>query len=199
MRVRYSRRPGQDADGRDYEVRTQERPRARWVRRGLVSGFGARNSQWAALGDDAPAWTRYRATRAAAVADMLAGRTFLDNDPRGEAKAMDPVLIKHVAGQLQSGHGAPDYKTAAGQAASLLEEFPYLVIAAGEHAQGRGSDAAFAEYVAVAVAEATASRAREGRLAGAGLTEAEAAAAEEDFWAVTPADWGSDEGEEGSS
>lgn len=74
MKVRYSRRPaGQDRSLRDYDVRTQDKPRARWVHRGLVSSYGP---EWAALGDGACAWTCYRATRAEAVADMLAGRTF---------------------------------------------------------------------------------------------------------------------------
>jgi len=76
MRVRYSRCPGLDAGVRDYVVRTQERPRGRWARRGLVSRYGP--DYWAALGDGARAWTCYRATRAGAVADMLAGRTFPD-------------------------------------------------------------------------------------------------------------------------
>lgn len=78
MRVRYSRQAGQDASVRDYDVRTQEKPRARWVHQGVVSAFGERNSDWAALGTSATAWTSYRATRTAAVADMLAGRTFQD-------------------------------------------------------------------------------------------------------------------------
>lgn len=78
MRVRYSRCPGLHAGVREYVVRTQEKPRGRWAHRGIVFGFGARSSQWAALGDGARAWTRYRSTRAGAVADMLAGRTFLD-------------------------------------------------------------------------------------------------------------------------
>ncbi len=78
MKVRYSRQPaGTDKSLRDYDVRTQDKPRARWVHRGVVSSFGP---DWAALGTDACAWTAYRATRAAAVADMLAGRTYQDQE-----------------------------------------------------------------------------------------------------------------------
>lgn len=80
MRVRYSRQPaGADKSLRDYDVRTQDKPRGRWTHRGLVSSFGP---SWAALGTSATAWTAYRATRAAAVADLLAGRTFLDEESR---------------------------------------------------------------------------------------------------------------------
>jgi hypothetical protein len=81
MKVRYSRRTDQAGDVRDYDVRTQDKPRGRWTHRGLVSGFGP---SWAALGDSAPAWTSYRATRDKAVADMLAGRTF--QDAEGETR-----------------------------------------------------------------------------------------------------------------
>jgi hypothetical protein len=75
MRIRYRLRPATAAGVPDYDVLTQERPRARWHQAGMVSRYGR---SWAALGTDASAWTRYRATRSQAVADMLAGRTFLD-------------------------------------------------------------------------------------------------------------------------
>lgn len=58
----------------DYVVETQAARGQRWVRRGMVSRFGA--GTWGALGDGADAWTRYRRTRGEAVADMLAGLTF---------------------------------------------------------------------------------------------------------------------------
>ena len=82
MKVRYSRHADQGKSVRDYDVRTQDKPRGRWAHRGVVSAFGARNSQWAALGSDARAWTSYRPTRTLAVADMLAGRTFQDGETR---------------------------------------------------------------------------------------------------------------------
>jgi hypothetical protein len=92
MRVRYRRvyHLSQDRRVRDYLVRTQDKPRGRWAVRGLVSGFGPGPRPWMALGDGAAAWTRYRATRAAAVADMLAGRTWPgedDEDEHGERGA----------------------------------------------------------------------------------------------------------------
>lgn len=76
MKIRYRLRPATAPEVRDYDVLTQERPRARWQQAGMVSRFG--DGSWAALGTDASAWTRYRARRGQAVADMLAGRTFLD-------------------------------------------------------------------------------------------------------------------------
>ena len=75
MRVRYSRINGQAAAGRDYTVRVQAKPRGKWTVIGRVTAFGP---VWAALGVNAEAWTAYKDTRAAAVADMLDGRTFLD-------------------------------------------------------------------------------------------------------------------------
>lgn len=80
MKIRYRREASRGGNARDYQVRTQEAPRGRWVYRGIVSGFGSGPTDWAALGDGAAAWTAYRPTRSAAVADMLAGRTFKDSE-----------------------------------------------------------------------------------------------------------------------
>lgn len=75
-RVRYQV-AGTVSNGADYTVTTQDTPRARWHKVGMVSRFGAGSgAQWAALGAGADAWTRYRHTRDEAVADMLAGLTF---------------------------------------------------------------------------------------------------------------------------
>ena len=76
MKIRY-RRTGSNPAVRDYMVQTQDRPRGRWATAGMVSRFGP--GTWAALGADACAWTSYRASRAEAVRDMLAGRTFHDD------------------------------------------------------------------------------------------------------------------------
>jgi hypothetical protein len=84
MKVRYHR-TGTAADVRDYAVETQARPRGRWTKAGMVSRFG--RDAWAALGADATAWTSYRASRGEAVRDMLAGRTFWDDQPRTAATA----------------------------------------------------------------------------------------------------------------
>lgn len=65
-----------DPDWPVYDVQIQDQPRGRWRHVGRVARFGA--GDWAALGEGAPAWTAYHPTRQAAVADMLAGRTFLD-------------------------------------------------------------------------------------------------------------------------
>ena len=81
MKIRY-RRAGSGPD-RDYTVQTQDRPRGRWVAAGMVSRFGP--GAWAGLGAGATAWTSYRPSRAAAVRDMLAGRTFYD-DPSGRTR-----------------------------------------------------------------------------------------------------------------
>ena len=72
MRIRYRRR---DDGEREYDVLTQDQPRARWQEAGRVTGFGEPPA-WAALSTGAPAWTDYRTTRQAAAEDMLAGRTF---------------------------------------------------------------------------------------------------------------------------
>jgi hypothetical protein len=83
MRIRYSRTDKQtDKRVRDYSVRTQDKPRGRWAVRGVVTATDScvreTDTDWTALGVNASAWTARRRTRAAAVADMLAGRTFLD-------------------------------------------------------------------------------------------------------------------------
>jgi hypothetical protein len=78
MKVRYHR-TGTSPDVVDYTVETQARPRGRWTSAGMVSRFG--RDSWAALGVNATAWTSYRLRRAEAVADMLAGRTFYDDQP----------------------------------------------------------------------------------------------------------------------
>ncbi|MBO0817532.1 MAG: hypothetical protein J2P30_20580 [Actinobacteria bacterium] len=81
-RIRYRKvqAPGtewpKEGDWPIYDVEFQDHPRGRWRHVGRVARYGERD--WAALGDGAHAWTSYHHTRQAAVTDMLAGRTFLD-------------------------------------------------------------------------------------------------------------------------
>ena len=64
----------------EYAVQTRAGKGARWTCAGRVARFlspgVAVAPDWAALGVGASAWTPYRRTRSAAVADMLAGVTY---------------------------------------------------------------------------------------------------------------------------
>ncbi len=85
IRYRKNEEPGpdwpRDPDWPVYDVQVQDEHRGRWRHVGRVARFG--QGDWAALGAKAPAWTTYHPTRHAAVAEMLAGRTFLDRMREG--------------------------------------------------------------------------------------------------------------------
>jgi hypothetical protein len=75
-RIRFRRREDYQPEDRNYDVRTQDKPRGRWQEAGRVVGLGAPPVQWAALGTEADAWTNWMPTRQAAAEEMLDGHTF---------------------------------------------------------------------------------------------------------------------------
>jgi hypothetical protein len=87
MRIRYKARDDSKPGDRKYNVQVQEKPRGRWQSIGCVMGLSHETrpgtwakAGWAGLRDGAQAWTSWKDTRDAAVGDMVAGRTFKDDE-----------------------------------------------------------------------------------------------------------------------
>ncbi len=108
MRIRFRRHE----DGkREYDVLVQDQPRGRWQEAGRVSGLGEPPG-WIALGKNADAWTEWKSTRGAAVADMVAGRTF--RTAREEAAAGMAERQARASAGTVGGTAEDDYQAEAG-------------------------------------------------------------------------------------
>jgi hypothetical protein len=108
MRIRFRRRE----DGkREYDVFVQDQPRGRWQEAGRVSGLGE-PPEWIALGKDADAWTEWKSTRRAAVADMVTGRTF--RTAREDAAARAAERHARASAVTSGGTAQDDYQAEAG-------------------------------------------------------------------------------------
>ncbi|MBO0820634.1 MAG: hypothetical protein J2P26_07255 [Nocardiopsaceae bacterium] len=139
----WSRDPGWPV----YDVDVQDRPRAQWQYAGRVARYGERD--WAALGDGAQAWTAYHPTRQAAVADMLAGRTFLDRQRDHPGTGTGQVANRSARSEGDGGAASRVYeRDGETYRAHRYQSRGGLALASADYIVRRDSDGRYGGFIA---------------------------------------------------